>query len=388
MAITVRKVEDKADFNAFFEFPWKLYKGHPHWVPELPSLRHETLDRGKHAAWEYMTGDYFVAWRGQEPVGTIAAFVNHRHNQIHNENIGFFGFFECIDDQAAADALFKTAEDYLRGLGVTAMRGPANFTSNEMYGLLVKNFELDPMILMPYNPEYYIRLIENAGYSKAMELLSWRGGKQEAREILYEADGVTPSRVLRAIQRNNERREITVRTINMKNKWQEFELLRSIYHDGWEKNWGFLPMTERELNELVKSLGILLMPRYTFFGYVKGEPAGMLLLIPNFNEIIKHVNPRPGVPEPWWLLKTLYHWKIRPKARTLRAILMGVRQDYRNLGVDAAMMLSFVQTLWQDDQFDWAEAGWVLENNIDTNRLLAHFGAIDHRDHRLYQKSL
>src|SRR5687767_12794606 len=125
--VEVRRVDSKADFETFFRFPWKLYpEKYPCWVSELPSMRRETLDRKHHAAWEYMEGDYFVAWRGEESVGTIAAFVNHRHNQIHEENIGFFGFFESIEDETVAHALLKTADDYLRDKGVTAVRGPAN----------------------------------------------------------------------------------------------------------------------------------------------------------------------------------------------------------------------------------------------------------------------
>lgn len=386
MSVVVRKVENKADFKAFFEFPWRIYQDNPYWVPDMPSLRRTTLDKQKHAAWEYMDGDYFVAWRGQEPVGTIAAMVNHRHNQFHDENIGFFGFFECVDDQAVADALFGAAEDYLRAKGVTDIRGPASFTSNEPYGLLIDSFDKQPMVLMPYNHAYYMRLIENAGFQKVKDLYSWIEDLN-IEPALVEPNG-EPTRAVRAVRRNMERRKITIRTINMKDKGREFQTLRDLYDAGWEKNWGFVPMTNRELDGLVKDLGLLLLPDYTFFGEVDGQPVGFLLAIPNFNQVLGLVRPRPGVPEIWYWLKALWHWKMRPKIKSLRFILMGVREDYRGLGVDAAMHLAIGEQLLKDPRFTQVEASWVLEDNDNLNRLAEHFGATMHRTHRLYQKAL
>ncbi|HLA44748.1 MAG TPA: hypothetical protein VJZ27_14990 [Aggregatilineales bacterium] len=388
MSVTIRKVENKVDFKAFFEFPWKLYQGYEHWIPELPSMRHETLDRKKHAAWEYMEGDYFVAWRNSEPVGTIAAFVNHRHNETHAENTGFFGFFECINDQEVANALFSMAESYLREKGVEALRGPANFSSNELYGLLVDSFDKDPMMLMPYNPAYYVTLIENAGFEKAMDLLSWRANFSTAYENVYEKNG-EDKRIVRTVRKNMQRRAITVRTLDTRNKKREFAALRDLYHQAWEKNWGFIPMTERELDGLVKNLGMLVMPEYTYFGYVKDELAGFMLLIPNFNQIFKHVDARPGIPEAWWLLKTLWHWKIRPKVDSLRVVLFGVKEEFRGLGVDAALNLALAEQMAKDRRnLAWAEASWILETNDNMNRLVERFGAEMHRRHRIYQKLL
>lgn len=390
MSITARKVETKAEFEVFFRFPWKLYKNDPVWVPELPSMRRNTLDKHKHAAWEYLEGDYFVAWRDSEAVGTIAAFVNHRHNQQHHQNIGFFGFFECINDQAAANALFQAAEEYLRAKGVTAIRGPASFTSNELYGLLIENFTLPPMILMPYNPPYYVQLVENYGFQKAMDLYSWRSEFSDAPANVYEADGVTENRLVKAIRRSMERRNITVRSFDSKNKAAEFKLILSLYHAAWENNWGFVSMTDRELDNMVRDLSFLLDPKYTFFAYVKGEPVGFLMMIPNFNDVLKHVNARPGVPEIWWLLKALWHWKIRPKLKSMRVILMGVKEGYRKIGVDAAMQLALAEQMIKDQNkgYEWAEGSWVLEINEDTNRLLEHFGSKLHRKHRIYEKAL
>jgi GNAT superfamily N-acetyltransferase len=383
MPVIVRKVESQQDLKTFFAFPWHHYRDNPHWIPELPTMRWNSLDKTKHAAWEYMTGEYFIAWQGDQAVGTIAAFVNHRHNEFHNENIGFFGFFECIDDQDAAAALFQAAEDYLRTQGVSAIRGPANFTSNEAYGLLVDGFDLDPVILMPYNPQYYIRLIENTGYEKAMELLSWRNDFKDAAANMKKEE-----RLMGVMRKNAERRQITTRILDNKNKKRDFQIIRSIYESAWEKNWGFVPMTDRELDNMVKDLGFLVMPEYTIFAYVGDQPAGFLLCAPNFNEAIKHVHPRPGLPEPWWLLKTLWHWKIRPKITSMRVLLLGVKEEFRGIGVDATMFLALAEQMVRETRFEWADESWVLETNEDLNRLLERFGARIHRRHRIYQKSL
>lgn len=385
MHIEVRKVASKADFNTFFEFPWRLYKNDPQWVAELPSLRRTTLDKTKHAAWDYMQGDYFVAFKNGEPAGTLAAFVNHRHNEVHQENIGFFGFFESVNDQAVADALFEAGETLLRGMHVDAVRGPASFTANEIYGLLIHGFDGPPVLLMPYNPPYYATLIEHSGYQKVMDLNAWI-----ARKADYEAnhEHIIPDRLLRVTRKNMERRGITLRTFDMKNKARDFALMRQLYNEAWENNWGFVPMTERELDNLVRDLGQLLDPDYVILAYVEGQPAGFLLAVPDFNQILKQVNPRPGVPEIWWLLKTLWHWKIRPKATALRVPLLGVKAEYRSLGVDSAMMLETVEKTLKSDRYNAIEGSWVLEINQPTNQVAHKLGMENYRQYRLYQKAL
>ncbi|MFP4322468.1 MAG: hypothetical protein ACLFTK_08435 [Anaerolineales bacterium] len=388
MAIDICKVSTPAEREAFFRFPWQHYKDSPYWVPELPAIRRETLSREHNPAWEYLEGDYFLARRGGQTVGTIAAFINHRHNEVHNEKMGFFGFFESIDDQAVAAALLNTAMEYVRGLGATALRGPANFTVNEQYGLLVEGFDQYPIVLMPYNPPYYMTLLENAGFEKAMDLYSWRHDNDTVFSKLYEEDGVTEQRTIKLIRRNNQRRKITVRTFDMRNKQRDFHILRELYDKGWEANWGHVPMTDRELDALVEGLGFLLLPRYTLFGEIDGEPAGFILIIPDFNQVLRHVRPHPGRPTWWWYLQAAWHWKIRPKITGSRAILFGVKREYHGLGVDPAMFLYLAEQLVQDGRFDWLDASWILENNHPTNDLAVRFGAYIHRRHRIYQKTL
>jgi hypothetical protein len=388
MSLIVRPVQSRADFEAFYAFPWRLYHDYPHWVPELPHIRRDTLNRQKSAAWEYLQGEYFVAWREGQPVGTLAAFVNPRHNSIHQENIGFFGCYETIADRAVSDALLQAGEDYLRGQGVTAMRGPANFTSNESYGLLVENFEKTPTILMPYNPPYYADYLEAFGFQKAMDLYSWHFEQATVRQNVLESDGRTPTRKVRATQRAIERAGIQVRTFNMRDKQAEFARIRQLYSAAWERNWGFVPLTDRELDELVANLSFLLDPRYTYLATIGGEDVGFMMIIPNFNQVFQAVRPRAYSFLPLVLAKTFWHWKIRPKITSMRIILMGVKAGFRQRGVDAAMCLRLAETFLADTHNQAVEASWVLETNHDLNRLMENFGGYVDCKHRLYQKEL
>src|SRR6185369_10729032 len=247
-AVTVRKVENAADFKAFFEFPWTIYKNDPNWVPPLLSMRRDQLDKHKNPSWEYMEGDYFAAWRGDKIVGTIAAYINHRHNEFHKEHIGWFGAFEVFDDQEAATALLNTATEWVKAKGYDAIRGPQTFTTHEDVGVLVDGFTR-PVLLMPYNMPYYKTLIEGAGFIKSMDVFSFELSRQGAAE---HATGERLERLTKAVMKRNK---ITVRPIDSKRLKEEFNLFKEIYNAAWDKNWGFTPMTPKELDGMVTSLG-------------------------------------------------------------------------------------------------------------------------------------
>jgi hypothetical protein len=198
--VTIRKVENKQDFKAFFEFPWTIHKDNPNWVPPLKSIRRETLDKKKNPAWEYLEGDYYAAWRGDQIVGTIAAFVNYRHNEYHGEHVSWFGFFESINDPDVATALLNTAIEWGKSRAYDAIRGPQSFTTHEECGLLIDGFER-PVMLMSYNPPYYQDLIENhTDFKKVMDTHSLHSSLIRPR---CSRPSVDPSRRL-FIKRPNE----------------------------------------------------------------------------------------------------------------------------------------------------------------------------------------
>ncbi|MBN1200924.1 MAG: GNAT family N-acetyltransferase [Anaerolineae bacterium] len=382
-SVAVRKVETKADFEAFLKFPWTLYQGDPYWVPPLVSMQRHKLDKRKNPTWQHMEGDYFVAWRGQQPVGTIAAFVNHRYNEYQEENIGFFGLFEVYDDQEAATALLDTATEYVRAKGCDAIRGPASFSTNEECGLLIEGFDDPPVILVPYNYPYYQALIEGVpGFEKAMDLYSYHitlKGVTDASERLQ--------KLFRVTGRNNERRRITISPLNVKNIKREFEMLRAIYNKAWGRNWGFVPFSDVELDELVKELGKFVDPRTAFFASVDGKPAAFLFGIPDMNRVLRLAYPRPGKPEIISLLQVLWHWKIRPKIDRIRIMLMGVQEEFRGIGIESALFVDLYKVAVALN-YQTAEGGWVLETNLAMQRLVEPLNAHIYKRHRFYERSL
>ncbi len=379
MVLEIRPLGNRGDFSEFFQFPWRHYADDPNWAPNLLSMRRQLLDKSKHPAWAYMDGEYFGAWRDGVMAGTIAAFVNHEHNRYHDENIGFFGLFETIDDADVAGGLLNAAGDWLAARGAEAIRGPASFTTNEECGLLVDNFD-PPVIMMPYNPPWYAALVEGAGFEKVMDAHCI----YQDRQTIAASDSL--ERLERLVSRAAKRSGITVRSMRPKDKKAEFERFREIYNAAWEKNWGFIPMNDAELQALINDLGMLVEPKLAFFAEIADEPVGFALTIPNFNEALRRAYPRPGVPEILTMAQVAWHWKIRKTIRGVRMPLMGVKKEYRNKGVELAMLLEVMKALLPS-QYDYLDSGWILETNPLIKISLSLGGKI-YKTHRFYEKAL
>ncbi len=377
--LEIRPLADRREFEAFFQFPWRHYAADPNWAPPLVSQRRRLLDKSKHPAWQHMDGEYFAAWRGEEMLGTIAGFINHAHNRYQEENIGFFGLFECIDDAAVAQSLLGAAADWLRERGAEAIRGPANFTTNEECGLLVENFS-PPVIMNTYNPPYYVNLVEGAGFHKAMDVVCIY---QDWATI---AESGTLERLERLVKRAADRSGISVRPMDARDKKTEFLRFREIYNAAWQKNWGFFPMSDAELDALVADLGMLIDPQLAFFAEIAGEPVGFALALPDFNEALRLAYPRPGVPELFTMAQLLWHWKIRRSIKGARMPLMGVKKEQRNKGVELAMLLAMTKALLPSG-YDYLDSGWVLETN-PLIKISTSLGGKVYKRHRFYEKSL
>jgi len=377
--LQIRSLVDRREFEDFFRFPWRHYAGDANWAPPLLSIRRQLLDKTRHPAWKYMEGEYFAAWQSRQMVGTIAAFINHEHNRYHDENIGFFGLFESVDDPAIAQGLLDAAANWVRSRGAEAIRGPANLTTNEECGLLVDNFS-QPVIMMSYNPPYYAALVEGAGFEKAMDVHCI----YQDRETIEATDSL--ARLERLVKRASERSGIIVRRMKARDKKAEFERFREIYNAAWEKNWGFIPMNDEELEALVKDLGMLVEADLAFFAEIADEPVGFALTIPNFNEALARAYPRPGVPEVWTMAQVAWHWKIRRTIRGVRMPLMGVKAEHRNKGVELAMLLEVMKALLPS-RYEYLDSGWILETNPLIKISLSLGGQI-YKTHRFYQKSL
>jgi hypothetical protein len=378
--VQIHRVETRAEFKRFVEFPWTLYKDDPNWIAPLVSMRREQFDKAKNPSWEYMIGDYFAAYRNDTLVGTIAAYINHRHNEFHGEFVGWFGAFEVYDDEEAARALLDAAADWVKRMGYPVIRGPQTFTTHEETGLLVEGFTR-PVLLMPYNPPYYEGLIAAAGFHPVMDTYSFHLSRAQA-----EVSGLL-ARLERVTKSIMKRSKITVRPIDRTHLHEEFELFKEIYNTAWGKNWGFVPMNERELDALVKSLGQFFDPNLAFFAYVGDEPAGFILSIPDFNQVLRLADPRPNVPEPITLVRALYHWKIKPVMDWVRVPLLGVNEAHRGRGVDVVLYYFVLEAILKGG-YQHSDSGWILSTNETMISLARNFGSEIYKTYRYYEKAV
>ncbi|MCK5739639.1 N-acetyltransferase [bacterium] len=357
--------------NQFIRFPWKVYRSDAQWVPPLLRDSKEMLNTKKFPFFEHSEAAFFLAQKGTEIVGTICAILNNRHNQIHNQNLGFFGFFEFIDDVEVSRALLETALKWCGERGLDAMRGPANYSQNETCGLLIDGFDTSPMVLMTHNPPYYQTHYEQFGLTKSMDLLAYRLTTAEK----------FPARLIRTAEKLKERSTITIRGMNNKDFKNEIQRVKEIYNQAWLPNWGFVPLTEAELNHLAKELHTGYDPELALIAEKDGKPVGFSLAMPNLNPAIKAANGRLF---PFGLFKILREAK---KVNSLRVVIMGVIPEYQKQGIDSMFYLeSYKRALAKG--YEWGECSWILENNKMMNRALQMLGAKVYKTYRMYDMSL
>lgn len=371
-AVEVRPVRGPGELNRFIRFPWRIYAGDPAWVPPLIADMKMVLDRQKHPFHRHAEVEYFLAWRGGEPVGRIAAAINHLHNEFHEERTGVFGFFETVADEAVAEALLKAAEDWLRDRGMDRIRGPFSFSTNEEapLGLLVEGFETPPMVMMGHAPSYYARLIEASGYVKEKDLLAY-----------YIDDQKPPERLVRGVERLQRAEGIRVRPLSMSRFRDEVRIIKEIYNSAWERNWGFVPMTDEEFAHLAKQLRPIVDPNLCLIAEVDGEPVGFALALPDFNQVLRRLNGRLF---PVGLLKLLWY---RRKIDGLRVLTLGLKPGYRRKGLDAMMYLRIFEAGTRAG-YVRAECSWILEDNWEMRRGLERLGARVYKTYRIFEKTL
>ncbi|OQA42212.1 MAG: hypothetical protein BWY52_02285 [Chloroflexi bacterium ADurb.Bin325] len=374
--ITVQPVTDKKGLLEYIRFPFKLYRGDPNWVPPLIEERRDYLDPRKNPLYEHSRFQLFLARRDGELVGTIGAIINDRHNEVHHELMGAFGFFECIDDQAVADALLDAAEAWCRGQGMTVMRGPLNFSMNDEVGTLIDGFDEPPMVMMTYNPRYYPALIERRGYVKAMDLYAWI---YDIEQRLRDA----PEKVFHVAQKAMEKRGLKVRKLDMKNFDRDVEFFKEAYNRAWQRNWGFVPMTDAEIDHLVKGLKPLIDPELIFIAETQdGQPAGVSLTLPDLHQALRASGG--GRMWPFGLLKFLW---CRRKIDQVRLIAMGMIEEYRGRGADAIFYLETARTALKRG-YKRLEGSWILENNTMMNQIIERLGGTRYKTYRIYEKPL
>jgi GNAT superfamily N-acetyltransferase len=378
--LVIKPVETLEERKAFLRFPWKVYKDDPYWVPPIFSERLHFTDPKKNPFFEHSEAQLYLAFRGEEIVGTIAAFTNGRHNEYQNENIGFFGFFEVLKDYEAAEALLKTAENWAREKGHTALRGPAQWNTNDECGLLVDGFEDSPRILMTYNPRYYVDFVEKAGFKYARDLWAYQLHVKDFKKIIGDRLENLTARIL-------ERKDITIRKLNMKVFDEEVAKVKLLYNEAWSQNWGFVPMTDAEFSQLADELHDVLDPDLVYVAEKDGKTVGFSITLPDLNEPLLKAYPKPNTPEWWTMLKLVWNWKVLKKVTWVRVLVLGVIPEYRKLGIDALFYHYSAQAAMKKGM-KMGEMSWILDNNDKMNRPIIAMGGEVYKTYRFYEKAL
>lgn len=369
--IEIFPVETRQDMRKFVNLPWSIYPLNSNWVPPLKSDFRKLLNAKKHPFWEFSKRELFIAERGGRPVGRIAAIIDENYNDYHKEKMGIWGFFECFNDPDASKALFASAEEWVRSRGMEFIRGPLNPSTNYEVGLLVEGFEHLPTIMMPWNHPYYSALVQNSGYMKEKDLFTFR---------VYQTDPAGP-RIERLGKRVLSKGHVTIRNISRKTYGSDIKLLARLYNQAWAENWGFVPMSDGEIEDLAVNLKRVLEQDLVFFTLYDGEPVGVVMVLPDMNPLLKQANGMMG-------LITGIKFLLRRKFTVgFRAAMGGVRKEFKRLGVPLVVFHHLDTLLRGHKQIQFLECGWNLEDNRDINELEIEMGAKKYSTYRIYRKS-
>ncbi|HMR32504.1 MAG TPA: dATP pyrophosphohydrolase [Geminicoccaceae bacterium] len=375
--LRIEPVESRSALKRFLDMPAPLYADDPHWVRPLLVERMEHLDPGKNPALRHMQVAYWTALRGDRPVGRISAQVNAAHLECHRDATGQFGFIEGEDDAELFASLLGTAEAWLKGRGMRRVTGPFSLSINDESGLLVDGFDRPPSMMMGHHRPYYAARLEQAGYVKAKDLIAYD----------FDIAADWPAAARRMMARLARNAEVRIRPVDMRRYGEELELMRQIFNDAWADNWGFIPWNPEEVQALGRNIRMLVSADNLAIGEVDGEPAAMVVALPNINEAIGDLGGRLllfGLPKLLWRLKV-------KGLRSGRMPLLGVRRRYHGTAKGAALALGVIEAMrdrGKANGFVSAELSWILEDNRPIRDMIELVGGKPYKTYRVYEKAL
>ncbi|MGA0556023.1 hypothetical protein ACO2Q8_05185 [Larkinella sp. VNQ87] len=367
-------VTSKKELAQFIDFPHSLYQNDKNYVPEIFIGQRDLLTPGKHPFFEHSTLQLFLAYQDNTITGRIAAIHNRNHNAFTGEKDGFFGFFDCIDDQETADLLLNSASDWVKKQGLTRLVGPTNPTTNDVCGVLVSGFDRPPIAMMPYNAPYYEKLLLNTGLRKKTDLLAYELEVASANERSL--------RLLDTLQNRLKRSGIIIRKVNLKDFKNEVPRIREVYNRAWDKNLGFVPMTDAEFDYLAKDLKMILDPNFCLVAEKDDKVVGFIIGIPDINQIL--IKNKRGRLFPIGIIRLLTQ---RKSITRIRVLTLGVLEGYRKLGIEACLYASVIKNTY-GTRITGGECSWMLEDNYLMNHAIEQINGVLYKRYRLYEKEL
>lgn len=367
--LTVKPVATRHERKLFLQFPWELYRNDPHWIPPLQGNQRELVGYRRHPFYERNRVQTFLARRGDKVCGRIAALINYGHIEQHHEQRGFFGFFECLDDQSAASGLLEAARQWLAAQGIDKIRGPASPSMNYELGTLIEGFDSSPTFMMAYNPPYYQRLLETYGLTKAQDLYAYWGNLEMLPKVQAKL-GPVASQII-------ERLNIRLRPLDRTRFLEDVQTFLSIYNQSLGNTWGFVPMTPAEIRHTASGLRYLMVPELSLAAEIDGQVVGAVFGLPDYNPRIRQIDGRLF---PFGFFRLL---RNKQAIKRIRLISTNVLPEYQRWGVGLALMQGLVPKALEWGMQE-AEFSWVLETNLLSRGSLEKGGAIRTKTYRLF----
>jgi len=369
MGLEIVKVDDKKQLTNFIKLPWKIYNNDPYWVPPIISDQMKFLDKNKGVFFEFGEAEYFLALLNGQIVGRLSAHISRQYEKYHDTDTGFFGFFECVDDQEVANALFTRASEWLKLKNKSKILGPISFTLYDECAMLYKGFDSSPVVLLAYNPPYYNDLLVGAGFRKAIDWYAFLvSGDVEVKPTFYKIRD-------RIIKQSG----IQIENINLKKLDQAIKHVGKIFNNAWMENWGHVPLTAGQLKYMADELKYVAVEDLCYLAFLNGECIGFSLTLKDANPALQKAN---GRLLPFGIFKIMEEMK---NIKRLLTIAMGVLKEYRHKGLD---ILFYLNTIEQGLKLGYTESecSIIVETNHRMIGALEDLNAKKYKTYRFYEK--
>jgi GNAT superfamily N-acetyltransferase len=372
MRLAVTPVKGARDLRAFVDLPYRLHAGTP-WIPPLRLERYLFLTRRLNPYFTHGEAEYFLARRGGRVVGRITAQIDHAFNDYHECRWGMFGFLEFEDDPEVLQELLDAAAAWLAQRGCERMVGPMDFQLNDESGIMIEGFDRDPVIRQSWHPPYYQQRCEQAGLTKAQDLLAYFLDVRDRGNVLP----ILPE----IAERAKTTYGITIRKMTRRSLRRDMDEFAKVYNAAWSRNWGFVPYSKEDLDEYARTLQLVFSSDWFMVAEINGETIGMAISIPDINQVLKKMNGRL-LPLGWW------HYLNRNRLMDhVRVGFLGVLPEHQHTGAAALLYMEHYDMAEKTPQ-NWGEAGFILESNRNMNRGLEAMGGEVVKRHRVYERML